>query len=51
MRKAAVFFVGNQLMLDDGIGHAAYLELPKRFIIPDSVDLFDVGCMTMDMIS
>ena len=51
MKKAAVFFVGNQLMLDDGIGHAAYLELPKRFIIPDSVDLFDVGCMTMDMIS
>lgn len=51
MKKAAVFFVGNQLMLDDGIGHAAYLELPKRFIVPDSVDLFDVGCMTMDMIS
>ena len=50
-RRAALFFVGNQLMLDDGIGHAAYEELPRVFRLPDTVDLFDVGCMTMDMIN
>lgn len=50
-RRAALFFVGNQLMLDDGIGHAAYEELPNVYCLPDNVDLFDVGCMTMDMIS
>lgn len=48
--RAAVFFVGNQLMLDDGIGHAAYEELPRVFELGENVDLFDVGCMTMDMI-
>ena len=50
-RKAALFFVGNQLMLDDGIGHAAFEELPRVYELPDTVDLFDVGCMTMDMIN
>lgn len=49
--RAAVFFVGNQLMLDDGVGHAAYEELPRVFKLPENVDLFDVGCMTMNMIS
>ena len=29
--RAAVLFVGNMLMLDDGIGHAAYEELPRVF--------------------
>ena len=50
-RKAALCFVGNQLMLDDGIGHAAVEELPRVYELPDTVDLFDVGCMTMDMIN
>lgn len=50
-RRAALFFVGNQLMLDDGIGHAAYEELPNVYRLPDNVYMFDVGCMTMDMIS
>ena len=48
--RAAVFFVGNALMLDDGIGHAAYEELPQVFELGENIDLFDVGCMTMDMI-
>ncbi len=48
--RAAVFFVGNQLMLDDGIGHAVYEKLPTVFELSQNVDLFDVGCMTMDMI-
>ena len=51
VENAAVFFVGNQLMLDDGIGHAAYEEFQRVFYVPRGVDLFDVGCMTMDMIS
>ena len=49
-RRAALFFVGNMLMLDDGIGHAAYLELPRIYKLPDNVDLYDVGCMTMDFL-
>ena len=49
--RAAVFFVGNQLMLDDGIGHAAYEELPQVFELGENIDLYDVGCMSMDMIS
>ena len=51
MKRGAVFFVGNQLMLDDGIGHAAYEEFPRAFAVPEEVELFDVGCMTMDMVS
>ena len=50
-QRAALFFVGNQLMLDDGIGHAAYEQLLCDFLLPNTVDLFDVGCMTMDMIT
>lgn len=49
--RAAVLFVGNMLMLDDGIGHAAYEELPRVFELGENVDLFDVGCMTMDMVA
>ncbi|MEG0072358.1 MAG: hydrogenase maturation protease [Raoultibacter sp.] len=49
--KIAVFCVGNKLMLDDGIGPAAYDELVARFSLPENVTLFDVGCLSMDMIS
>ena len=49
--KIAVFFVGNRLMLDDGIAPAVYDEIIKTYDIPDNVDLYDVGCMSMDMIS
>lgn len=38
-------------MLDDGIGPAAYDELVARFSLPENVTLFDVGCLSMDMIS
>ena len=48
--RAAVFFVGNRLMLDDGVAPAAYDELRERYAIPDNVELFDVGCMSMDML-
>ena len=49
-RTAAVFFVGNRLMLDDGVGPAAYDALLEAFDIPDNVTLFDVGCMSLDML-
>ena len=49
--KTAVFCVGNKLMLDDGIGPAVYEELVNQYEFPEEVALFDVGCMSMDMIS
>lgn len=50
-KKIAVFFVGNRLMLDDGVGPATYDEIMETYNMPENVDLFDVGCMSMDMIS
>lgn len=49
-RSAAVFFVGNRLMLDEGIGPAAFDEMQKLYDIPENVQLFDVGCMSLDML-
>ncbi len=49
-RTIAVFCVGNKLMLDDGVGPAVYEELLKRYDIPDNVTLFDLGCLTLNMI-
>lgn len=50
LKKAAVFFVGNRLMLDEGIGPAVYDALMEDYVIPDNVMLFDVGCMSLDML-
>lgn len=49
--RIAVFFVGNRLMLDDGIGPAVYDYIHKQYTLPENVDTFDVGCMTLDMVS
>lgn len=49
-RTAAVFFVGNRLMLDEGVAPAVYDELVANYIIPENVMLFDVGCMSLDML-
>lgn len=49
--KIAVFCVGNRLMLDDGIGPAVYDELVEHYEIPEEVDLYDLGCMTMKLLS
>jgi hydrogenase maturation protease len=38
-------------MLDDGIGPAVYDELIKQYDIPENVELYDLGCMTMKLIS
>ena len=50
MKQIAVIFVGNKLMQDEGIGPAAYVMLKERYIVPDNVQLFEVGCMSLDMI-
>lgn len=49
-RTAAVFFVGNRLMLDDGVAPAAYDALREAYDVPENVHLFDVGCMSLDML-
>lgn len=46
----AVLCVGNKLMLDDGIGPAVYQSLFRRYEFPDNVQIFDVGCLSMDML-
>lgn len=48
--KIAVFCVGNKLLLDEGVGPAVYDELVTSYEFPDNVDLFDVGCMGLEMI-
>lgn len=49
-RRAVVFFVGNRLMMDDGVAPAAYDLMLDTFEIPDNVQLLDVGCMALDML-
>ena len=49
-RRIAVFCVGNKLMLVDGVGPAVYEELLTRYDIPDNVELFDLGCLSLNMI-
>lgn len=49
-QSIAVLCVGNKLMLDDGLGPAVYEELLKRYDIPQNVQLFDLGCLSLDMI-
>lgn len=49
--RIAVFFVGNRLMLDDGVGPAVYDFIHEQYQLPEEVDLFDVGCMSLDMVS
>jgi len=50
MSKIAVFCVGNRLHLDDGVGPAAYDAVLERFDVPEGVEMFDLGVLTMDMI-
>ena len=46
----AVLCVGNKLMLDDGLGPAVYDELVEHYEIPGNVKLYDIGCLSMDML-
>ena len=47
----AVFCVGNRLMMDDGIGPAVYDCVQTEWELPANVHLFDVGCLTMDLVT
>lgn len=49
--QIAVFCVGNRLMMDDGIGPAVYDQALAAWEIPDNVHFFDVGCLTMDLVT
>ena len=48
--RVAVIFVGNKLYLDDGLGPAAYEDVVAQFEPAPGVELFDVGCLSMDML-
>lgn len=50
-RKIAVMCVGNRLMLDDGVGPAVYDAVCEGYVLPDNVDLMDLGCLTHAMIN
>ena len=49
--RIAVFCVGNRLHMDDGIGPAVFDAVTQNYEIPENVLFFDVGVMTMDLIS
>lgn len=49
--NVAVFCVGNRLHLDDGLAGVVYDEVLERFDVPEGVELFDLGVLTMDMIN
>lgn len=48
--RIVVFCVGNKLMLDDGLGCAVYEELTSAYDFPPNVELYDVGCMSLDAV-
>lgn len=48
--RVIVFCVGNRLMLDDGVGPAVFDELCAAYVLPDEVELLDVGCMSLSMV-
>jgi len=49
--RIAVFCVGNRLHMDDGIGPAVFDVVTQNYEIPENVLFFDVGVVTMDLIS
>ena len=48
--RVAVLCVGNRLMLDDGVGPAVYDELLASYDIPGTVELLDMGCLSIAML-
>lgn len=48
--RIAVFCVGNKLMCDDGLGPAVYEQL-QAYAFPENIDVFDLGCLTLDRIN
>ena len=37
-------------MLDEGVGPAVYDTVLRDYEVPENVRLFDVGCMSLDML-
>lgn len=50
METIAVIFVGNRLMLDDGVAPLIYDELVRAYRFPAHVALFDAACMSLDLL-
>ncbi len=48
--RIAVFCVGNNLYLDDGLGPAVFEAVMEGYDVPENVDISDVGCMSMSML-
>lgn len=48
--RVLVICVGNELMLDDGLGIEVYRQICGAYDLPEWVDVVSAGCMTMDMI-
>ena len=48
-KKAAVFCVGNRLMLDEGVGPAVYDAVLRDYEVPDYVESYDV-IITVDAV-
>ncbi len=48
--RAAIFCVGNRLMLDDGLGTAVYDELIASYDLPKDVVIYDCGCVSLDLL-
>lgn len=48
--KICVICVGNELMLDDGLGIEVYRQVEAAYELPSEIDLVSAGCMTLDMI-
>ena len=48
--KTCVICVGNELMLDDGLGIEVYRQVQAAYELPADIDVISAGCMTLDMI-
>jgi len=48
--SAVVLGLGNVLMLDDGVGAAAVVELGRRYRLPDEVALLDGGVLGLHLV-
>ncbi len=45
--RVAILCIGNPLMRDDGVGPYIARELIEQYVFPDTVEIFDEGCMGM----
>jgi hydrogenase maturation protease len=49
--KICLICVGNELMLDDGLGVEVFRQIDACYELPENVDLECAGCMTLDMVT